>query len=570
MRLARITVKNYRTFAGDHEFLLSDGVNCFVGPNNCGKSNLFRAVALAMDPSLPFRREDDLPADLVGGAAACRVSLTFQADPALAHEQTLLARAHEYERSVRKSGTTFAEGNEVRLSVTFRGGQRTDSFGVKGAGARTPPTDSAEARRLFTQFRSVVRFVFVRSGESLESLLQGRFRDILQMVIRDHLRSELQEAETARRTYVQALQDELLVPLRDRVASVVGGVFPEIAAAEIVPGIPSISETLSNVDIRLTDAATTDLYGKGTGVRGAVLAAILQYLADQTKRSIVFAVEEPEAFLHPAAQEDLREMLESLAVRRDVTLMLTTHSPFILSHRPEASITTLRKNGGGRTSVVSSVAGSDRSADLHTGLLRDASMESLLDRALSVPPESRAVLIAEGESDVEYLRLAAAVAGREDLLDGLHLVAAGGASRTVLQTVMLREAVSKPVITLLDTDDNGRVCRDRLKRFDLSTSREIIQINDADRACLRHDLEAEDLWPSDVIKDLIDEIGESGHLTSKVACGTGWHYDLTYQAKDLLREWLPAHLEPEHAELWISLLEKINDRVQRMQRAASS
>ncbi len=101
-----------------------------------------------------------------------------------------------------------------------------------------------------------------------------------------------------------------------------------------MPELPSVAETLSSVDVQLGDLVTTQLIDKGTGVRGAVLVSMLQYLAEQSRRSLVLAVEEPEAFLHPAAQEAIMEQLEELATRADVSLLVTTHSPYVLSSAP--------------------------------------------------------------------------------------------------------------------------------------------------------------------------------------------------------------------------------------------
>lgn len=95
-----------------------------------------------------------------------------------------------------------------------------------------------------------------------------------------------------------------------------------------------MERTLSSVEVRLGDVITTGLSDKGTGVRGGVLVAMLQYLAEQSKRSLVLAVEEPEAFLHPGAQEAIRDELVALARRVDVTLLVTTHSPYVISRTP--------------------------------------------------------------------------------------------------------------------------------------------------------------------------------------------------------------------------------------------
>ena len=95
----------------------------------------------------------------------------------------------------------------------------------------------------------------------------------------------------------------------------------------------------------------TPLSEKGTGVRGGVLVAMLRYLAENSRRSMIFCIEEPEAFLHPGAQEELRDDLEALAERRDVSLLITTHSPFVISRNAKSRVISVAKNGFGKAVI---------------------------------------------------------------------------------------------------------------------------------------------------------------------------------------------------------------------------
>ena len=137
---------------------------------------------------------------------------------------------------------------------------------------------------------------------------------------------------------------------------------------------------------------------------------MLQYLAEQSRRSLVLAVEEPEAFLHPAAQEAIMEQLQDLATRSDVSLLVTTHSPYVLSRRSDASITELRKRPDGVTSKAAVCAGDQSHAELIGSLYRDAGMAGVLERALTIPVGTRAVVITEGYTDGEFLRIACGAA----------------------------------------------------------------------------------------------------------------------------------------------------------------
>lgn len=537
VKLTHIRIKNFRSFSGEHEFPVTSGVNYFVGPNNCGKSNLIRALELALDPDSVFDPERDRPArdSAVGAPPATRITLTFQIGSSNP-EKTLLARARAYEsavRSARKSATgskarTYADDREVRLATTFGGGgARQTTFQAKGLGASSLPADSDEQLKLEKQFRSVVRFGVMHSGEDLESLLKGKFREILQLVIADHLSGEMAKAEAARSEYLSSLQSELLEPLRTRILDRVGYMFPEITAASLVPDLPTVGETLSSVDVQLGDLVTTNLTDKGTGVRGAVLVSMLQYLAEQSRRSLVLAVEEPEAFLHPAAQESIMGQLEDLATRSDVSLLVTTHSPYVISRSSAALVTELRKRSDGVTVTGGSASGDESRAQVLGSLYRDAGFARVMERSLEVPAGTRVVLVTEGYTDGLFLRLCCEAAGRADLLDGVHVIPAGKASNVVPQAILAEAATEAPVIALLDHDANGRAASDKLKSFNWESNKRILSLREWPGACGRHDVEIEDLLPAQAVTRVMDRIGKGAALDGTVKCDDSWHYQLS-------------------------------------------
>lgn len=581
MKLTHMRIKDFRSFSGEHEFDVSSGVNYFVGPNNCGKSNLVRALELALDPDAKYVPERDRPArpGAVGAPPTTRITLTFHVGKS-SPEVTLLRRAKEYEVAVRKARKgattgkiqTYAADREVRMVTSFAGqGGRQTAFQAKGYGAASLPAHSQEHLKLEAQFRSVVRSAVVHSGEDLESLLQGKFREILQLVIADHLREELGKAEQARSEYLAALQAELLEPLRAQIEERVGVMFPEIAAATLVPELPSVAETLASVDVQLGDLVTTQLIDKGTGVRGAVLVSMLQYLAEQSRRSLVLAVEEPEAFLHPAAQEAIMEQLEELATRSDVSLLVTTHSPYVLSRRADASITELRKRSDGVTSRAACCSGDQSRAELIGSLYRDAGMAGVLERALTIPAGTRAVVITEGHTDGEFLRIACRAAGRAELLEGIHIISAGGAKKVVFQAILARSATDRPVVAILDHDDQGRAAISKLEDFGWGKNKELVTLASWPDKCPKgHDVEIEDLIPSSLWEDLIKRVGELEAIDSKQKCEGKWHFQLSQTGKAEALAILPSTMQAAHAKPLVWLAEEINARVEKIEKSSAA
>jgi len=71
MNLRTVNIRNFRSFVVEQGRLtpaleLGDGLNLIVGPNNCGKSNLLRAVALALEDAggTQFDSTQDIPNQL--------------------------------------------------------------------------------------------------------------------------------------------------------------------------------------------------------------------------------------------------------------------------------------------------------------------------------------------------------------------------------------------------------------------------------------------------------------------------------------------------------------------------
>jgi hypothetical protein len=326
-----------------------------------------------------------------------------------------------------------------------------------------------------------------------------------------------------------------------------------------------VDETLSSVDVRLGDSLMTQLADKGTGVRGAVLVSMLQYLAEQSRRSLVLAVEEPEAFLHPAGQEAIKGQLDELAARPEVSLLVTTHSPYVISRSKEALVTELRKDTDGVTSRVAAVAGDQSRASLLGSLYRDPGLAFVLERSLEVPAGTKLVVVTEGYTDGLFIQLCCRAAGRAELLDGLHFIAAGKAANVVPQALLAEAATGCPVIALLDHDDNGRAAVEKLKSFNWEPGKRILSLSAWPDRCgvPAHDTEIEDLLPVGPVAAIVAEMGEDKALDAKIRCGEGWHLQLSKAWKELAIEQLESRLGEEPGGI-VWLAEELHDRGRRI------
>lgn len=566
MHLKSIEIRNFRSLfeEGDGAFSvdLSDGLNVIVGRNNCGKSNILRAVALAMDPEFPFDKACDLPAQKVW--AWPTVTLAFAVPGRTGPEKTLLKYASAYERSVKKGARmrTYADDGEVHLQVQYSGAgdgyRRTERIKIRGVGGRQGPADERE--KVLRQLRSVVHFVLLESGQSLEAMLEGRFREILHGVIRDHLRSELDQARVDRTDYVRKLQEELLAPLRDQVTSQLNTVFAEIVASELNPGVPEVERSIAEVSIELTDSAPTPLARKGTGVRSGVLVALLRYLAAQTKRSMIFAVEEPEAFLHPAAQRVLSQDLLELGQLRDVSLLTTTHSPFMVPRHADVKVIALDKDAAGRTRVLAEGEGVDRSSELLSPLFGDLASAAVFERTTEFDASTRAILLVEGETDCTYLRTAIEVAGREDLADRLVLESVHGTTNLLARVSQLLAVAPCHVVVLVDNDEEGKKAQKQLKEaLKLRPGEQLLHYGTFFDSSF--EWEAEDLFPAAALTRWLQDVGEDV-IDGKVRRPDGeWHYQLNQVGKAAFGAWIEANGDAETLSRFTDVLKAVDEAI---------
>lgn len=529
VKLAKVEVKAYRSIAGDGLTLhLGTGMNALVGPNNVGKSNVMRAVALGFGEDIDgFHLERDTPANLQW--ARPRVTLEFRVDRPRGAEPTLLRRAKEVESDVKPDGPHYADTGTIILRIKYSKEGRQEYLVTRGAGDRR--ASEALNRRAIAQLRKAVRFVLVRSGEDLSDFLRGRFSEVLGNVLGEAETAALAAAREQRDGYVQGLLETLMKPLADRVSDELAEVVPEIGTVELVPSVPRIEETIRGADVRLSDAALTDLQAKGTGVRGGLLVAMLSYLAENSKRSLVFAVEEPESFLHPRAQEVIRNDLEQLAVRSDVTLITSTHSPLVLSRAAEARVFSLGKTSDGVTTLEHETKGDESHTLAIRSLFASSLAPVLLEEAAEteLPDPCSAIVLVEGETDVTYLRVAAERCRRPGLLEGLHLVAGEGAKHAAVQAILWRQREIAPVLGLFDDDDHGKSAK-KLLTNDFNFQGQHVKTYGQWAGNRVVNAEAEQLLPEDVFLRFFAHVGNHA-MAAKRRAGQEWVYEIETRYK---------------------------------------
>lgn len=326
----------------------------------------------------------------------------------------------------------------------------------------------------------------------------------------------------------------------------------------IVPEVDTVVLDGPTVTVRDTEGFPLS---RDSGIRAAGAVALARHLADRGVELGCTIVENPEVWLHPAAQEAMRDCLDELAVATDAPVVITTGSPFVTPRSATSRVIAVAKDVVGRTRFVGAARGDEPQSALLGGLFHDPGLAAVLDRTSRISEDTAGVLVVEGGTDEAYLRLAAERLGRAGLLERLVITPAGGAMAAALQAIVQRAESTVPLLVLLDNDDPGRRAKETLTgRFDFDNRRQVMTYAEV---IPDHPVgaEAEDLFDWRLVGRFVEERGAGSTRGQRILRADEWHYDLTSASKSAFVGWLDEHVERRHLARWGALLDLLADRL---------
>lgn len=462
MRISRIRIVNFANFADLN--VATSGSLVVVGENKVGKSNFIRALQLILDPDLSERDRqlglehfwDGLGENKLGATIEIAVELTdFTEDPRL--------MAH-------LGDCVVDPGPPMVARLTYR-------FQPKAALGRAPESLADYEYVIFC-------------GDDPDISVSASLRRMLPLDVQGALRDAEKDLATWRRSPLRPLIEELTTSLdedaRKEIQELVNEAQTELATrTEIISTAARIGERLieiagaqhaipvslglapTGVDALLRglriliDSGTRGVGEASLGTANLIFLALksleLDRLVVEGERDhTFFAVEEPEAHLHPHVQRLVfRYFLESDApagaegASTNLTTILTTHSPHIASVSPIRSIILLRYDREVATTVGVSTAKAPLSP-------RDeADLQRYIDVNRGELFFARGIVLVEGEA--ERFLIPAFAAALDIPLDvlGISVCSIGGTNFTPYLKLLGPNGLAMPHVVLTDLDPNG-------------------------------------------------------------------------------------------------------------------
>jgi hypothetical protein len=313
-RLRRIKIRNFRSIARI-DILVKD-LTVLVGDNDCGKSNILRALNLFFNgetnPGQPYKFQDDWNRFAKTGRNQAK-QIQIEVDL-------------ELPETYRATNGDFVRWKKAWRQDGLHGGP-FDYKGIRlvnkkhGTGQSEQDVEISAKSNVHTLLRKI-EFEYVPAVRSADFFrqLRGRIFNVIAEVAEQGMRQTSGTFETAIAGHVNALMDDISRTLGDE-------------ARISMPN--DLSVIFERLDFLNSEQAIS-LDNRGDGIKGRYIPLILKFLADQKRtlkaqgtapHTFIWAYEEPENNLEFRRAQQLASEFCNLADGDQTQVLLTTHSP---------------------------------------------------------------------------------------------------------------------------------------------------------------------------------------------------------------------------------------------------
>lgn len=345
MFISKIKLINFKSFKGEHVIEFSEGVNFFVGNNNCGKTTIFKAIEFIQSGK---NKSDFITQGLE--AENISVELEFKGSDLseIVNDENLNLNKYSEYVIDNEDGTHSLRVLRSSQECEVTQGKKTVSLDISKVRIYNPNSTEEEEIKKFENPTGIDRTItalfdaqFVYSDIKNEDYQDFGKTKIIGKIIND-ITKEFQTGATwqeFQKAHKKTFGDEGLGRILEGIGTKISTVLKEQYGDGEVQfnfGLPEIDNFFKTGTLLLSDnGISTSVSEKGTGMQRALALSLIQVYAGvldneegTLSKPIMFFIDEPETFLHPKAQDKLIDSLNKIAKRYQV--FITTHSPYLL------------------------------------------------------------------------------------------------------------------------------------------------------------------------------------------------------------------------------------------------
>ena len=409
LKITAFKLLNYRTLESV-KLDFPSSYTAICGPNDCGKTNVVRAIRALMKEESPFLFRFQHEAELSIKDDYPKWKETEPADRSI---QLSISLALDRDRDtglyefVKKnlSLQTDVQTLELTVASTYRQDLPGRQIQVVLDGKEYSALEAQEVLKRVQTSKSIlfhnstqVAPGFAAPGYSADYLreLSAEHESLVESMKRT-IDKGLAKIAKGRQQELQDLLGRLETKYRVSLS------MPALDFRNVPFGI-----TLGQKKLRVS----LDDWGSGTKNRTLILLTLFRARqigeseASASKITPVIIVEEPESFLHTSAQAEFGRVLHDLAEEFQVQVIVTTHSPYLLNMRTPAANILLRRRSSYRqlreTERVDTTGENWMQPFVLAMGLESEELKPWRDLILS---GSDAILLVEGDTDKEYLEM---------------------------------------------------------------------------------------------------------------------------------------------------------------------
>ncbi|MCB2160681.1 AAA family ATPase [bacterium] len=376
MYIEELLIEGYKAFNSETSVQLHNGLNVLVGENGTGKSSIIDAIRLILQEDNYRRsgvRDTDFYTPFIENAEAVeRIKI-----------QAVFFDLSEEERTAFLPWTISESRSKLVLQIDNKENNRGYRRSYWGGMSR----DSQFEYELFDTINCIY-LPPLRDAEA--SLRPGRSSRLARLLVKLYNQSDEEAAENDDQLSLEVKvnqfneelsEDETIAAanrfIQERLLEALGSVFSQETSLQfstlnfqrIVEGLRLLF--FPNLGAARGQALYRELEENSLGYNNLLyLATILAELSNEGGNGEflkVLLIEEPEAHLHPQLQIRLLKYLENQALRSDIQIIISTHSPVLASSASLNSIIHLSRSGDGIISVPLEICGlpSDSQRFLH-------------------------------------------------------------------------------------------------------------------------------------------------------------------------------------------------------------